>query len=122
MINLDTHILIYAILDELRSQEDSALADDDWSISSIVLWEWAMLSQRGRVTIHLESEGVPEILSQLRIWPIDTKIALASTRLDFRSDPADEIIAATSIVHNVPLLTCDRTLQQSQLIPLVAGI
>ena len=122
MINLDTHILIYAILDELRSQEDSALAYDDWSISSIVLWEWAMLSQRGRVTIHLESEGVPEILSQLRIWLIDTKIALASTRLDFRSDPADEIIAATSIVHNVPLLTRDRTLQQSQLIPLVAGI
>ena len=122
MINLDTHILIHAILDELRSQEESVLADDDWSISSIVLWEWAKLSQRGRVTIHLETDGVPEILSHLRIWPIDAEIALASTRLDFRSDPADEIIAATSIVHNVPLLTRDRTLQQSQLIPLVAGI
>jgi hypothetical protein len=28
--------------------------------------------------------------------------------LDFDSDPADEIIAATSVVHRVPLLTRDR--------------
>ena len=29
-------------------------------------------------------------------------IARTSTRLDFTSDPADEIIAATSVVHGVP--------------------
>jgi predicted nucleic acid-binding protein len=38
--------------------------------------------------------------------------------LDFRSDPADELIAATSLVHNVPLLTRDRKLLASQQIPL----
>ncbi len=30
-------------------------------------------------------------------------------RLDFRADPADEIIAATGLVHDVPLLIRDRT-------------
>jgi PIN domain nuclease of toxin-antitoxin system len=39
--------------------------------------------------------------------------------LDFRRDPADELIAATSrLVHSVPLLTRDRKLLASQQIPL----
>lgn len=35
---------------------------------------------------------------------------------DFRSDPADEIIAVTSLVHRVPLLTRDRLLLESPLL------
>lgn len=44
-----------------------------------------------------------------------------STRLDLRSDPADvadELIAATSIVHGVPLLTRDARWLASRLVPL----
>jgi PIN domain nuclease of toxin-antitoxin system len=44
---------------------------------------------------------------------------LQSTRLDFRGDPADEIIAATSVVHRVPLLTRDRRIRGSRIVPLV---
>ena len=33
-------------------------------------------------------------------------------------DPADELIAATSIVHGVPLLTRDRQIRRSKLVPL----
>ena len=95
---------------------------ETWSISSIVLWEIEKLAQLGRIDVNLGNREMVTVLSRVRVWPIDAAIAQASTRLDFRSDPADEIIAATSIVHNVPLLTRDRTLQQSQLIPLVAGI
>ena len=51
-------------------------------------------------------------LSRLHVWPIDLTIARASTRLDFSSDPADEIIAATSVVHSVPLLTRDHVSAQ----------
>lgn len=39
--------------------------------------------------------------------------------LDFAGDPADEIIAATSIVHNVPLITKDRHIKKSKVVPLV---
>jgi PIN domain nuclease of toxin-antitoxin system len=52
------------------------------------------------------------------VWPRDLAVARQSTNLDFRSDPVDEIIAATSIVHNVPLLTRDVKLRKSRLIPL----
>jgi predicted nucleic acid-binding protein len=37
-------------------------------------------------------------------------------KLDFRSDPADEIIAATSIVHRLPLVTRDREIKKSKLV------
>ena len=34
-------------------------------------------------------------------------ICQKSSELDFASDPADEFIAATSIVHRIPLVTRD---------------
>jgi PIN domain nuclease of toxin-antitoxin system len=43
--------------------------------------------------------------------------ARVSTSLDFRGDPADEIIAATSVVHRVRLLTRDRAILRSKLVP-----
>jgi predicted nucleic acid-binding protein len=39
-------------------------------------------------------------------------------RLDFRGDPADEIIAATSLVYRAPLMTRDRRLRNSKIVPL----
>jgi PIN domain nuclease of toxin-antitoxin system len=52
------------------------------------------------------------------VWPIDLETCLRSTKLDFRGDPADELIAATSVVHKVPLLTRDRTIRASRVVPL----
>jgi len=42
----------------------------------------------------------------------------ADRHLDVRVDPADEIIAATSVAHNVPLVTRDRALRRSAVVPL----
>jgi len=49
---------------------------------------------------------------------LDLVVSNASTRLDFSGDPADELIAATSVVHRVPLLTRDRRIRRSQIVPL----
>jgi PIN domain nuclease of toxin-antitoxin system len=38
--------------------------------------------------------------------------------LDFKSDPADELIAATSVVERIPLLTRDKRIRKSKLVPL----
>jgi len=51
-------------------------------------------------------------------WPLSREIARESTRLDIKGDPAAELIAATSVVHNVPLLTRDRGLLKSKIVPL----
>ena len=51
------------------------------------------------------------------MWPLTREIARTSTRLGVHGDPADEIIVATSVVHNVPLVTRDRQLLRSQMVP-----
>ena len=120
MINLDTHILVFALSDELRPSEQDLLARDRWSISAIVLWELAKLVQLGRLDMDLNDRDVARALDRVQVWPINLAVARASTRLDFKSDPADEIIAATSVVHHVPLLTRDSVILRSKIVPLAA--
>ena len=118
MLNLDTHILVLAINGELRRSEQTVLTRNTWSVSAIVLWELAKLVQLDRLAMDLDDRDVVRVLNRLHVWPIDLAVARASTRLDFRSDPADEIIAATSVVHGVPLVTRDRVMRRSRVVPL----
>ena len=118
MLNLDTHVLVFALAGQLRPTERRLLERDRWSISAIVLWELAKLAQLGRVGVDLEDPTVVRVLSAVQVWPITREIALASTRLDVRGDPADELIAATSVVHRARLVTRDRELRRSKLVPL----
>jgi PIN domain nuclease of toxin-antitoxin system len=118
MLNLDTHVLVHALAGSSNARERRLLSASRWGISAIVLWELAKLVQLRRLDLDLDDPEVVRALAAIRIWPLDLTIARASTRLDFRSDPADEIIAATSIVHNVPLLTRDRAIRKSKLVPL----
>lgn len=118
MLNLDTHILVLALAGELRTAEQTLLARSRWSVSAIVLCELAKLAQLGRLDIDLDDRDVTRALQRVQVWPIDLAVARASTRLDFASDPADEIIAATSVVHDVPLLTRDHVIRGSKVVPL----
>ena len=120
MLNLDTHILVFAVGGALRPVEHALLVRARRSISAVVLWDLAKLVQLSRVNMNLHDRDVARVLNQLHVWSIDLEVAKTSVRLDFRGDPADEIIAATSVVHNVPLLTRDRIIQQSRIVPLAA--
>jgi PIN domain nuclease of toxin-antitoxin system len=120
MLNLDTHILIHALQDSLTAAERRLLSRDSWSISAIVLWELAKLSQLKRISIDLDSPDFTRILARIRVWPLDLAVCRQTMGLDFRGDPADEIIAATSVVHRVPLLTRDRQIRRSKLVPLAS--
>lgn len=117
MLNLDTHILIHALAGELTGPERRLLSDSRWSISAIVLWELAKLCQLGRIALDIESPEFARALSKIHIWPVDLAVCRRIKTLDFQGDPADEIIAATSLVHNVPLLTRDRQIRRSVLVP-----
>ena len=111
-------MLVFAGRGELRPHERALLARDRWSISGIVLWELAKLHELGRIELDLEDREIAGLLNRLHVWPIDLAVALTSTRLDFKGDPADEIIAATSVVHRVPLVTRDRVMRRSAIVPL----
>ena len=118
MLNLDTHILIYALSGELRARERLLLSNNRWSISAIVLWELAKLSELGRIKLDIHSPSFARSLSIVHVWPFDLSVCRRIKELDFHSDPADEVIAATSLAHDVPLLTRDRLIRASKLVPL----
>ncbi len=118
MLNLDTHILVAALAGELTVKERSLISKESLAVSDIVLWELAKLVQLKRLVLDMDSVAFRRSLRYLTIIPITVQIARQSTKLDFASDPADELIAATSIVERIPLLTRDRKILKSRLVPL----
>jgi PIN domain nuclease of toxin-antitoxin system len=118
MLNLDTNVLLAAFHGRLRRDEERVLGSDRWSISAIVLWEIAKLGQAGRIQTGIDDPEMRSFLRQIRVWPLSLDVAEAILRLDFSGDPADEIIAATSLVHGAPLLTRDTVMLRSAIVPL----
>ncbi|MCH7715772.1 MAG: PIN domain-containing protein [Gemmatimonadetes bacterium] len=117
MLNLDTHILLYALAGTLRPRERELLSRELWSVSAIVRWEICKLQQLGRIEIDLDQREVKRIFGRLHTWPLSWDVCRASCQLDVRGDPADQLIAATSIVYDVPLVSRDRELRKSRKIP-----
>jgi PIN domain nuclease of toxin-antitoxin system len=111
--------MLVALLEgTLSRQEYARLINSEWAISDIVLWELAKLIDLGRLELDLDSPEFRSCLRKLTVIPISIEIARRSCELDFSSDPADEIIAATSLVEGIPLLTRDQRIRRSRMVPL----
>ena len=117
MILLDTHYwywwvgesprLTAADRDFIEAHVTSGLA-----VSMISCWEIAKKAQLGKLELDRPADawlraavGYPGV----SLIPLDLEIISESTRLPdrFRSDPADELIVATSRVRQIPLMTAD---------------
>ena len=120
MLNLDTHILLHGLAGSLTRAETALVRRQPWSISAIVLWEITKRAQLGRIGIDLDDAELTRVLSRVHVWPLDLEVCRTIRLLDVGGDPADEIIAATSVVHRVPLVTRDRILRRSRVVPLAA--
>ena len=118
MLNLDTHILVLFLAGELNPAEHRCVVREELAISDIVLWELAKLVQMRRLALDLDDTSFRSFLQTLTVLPVTLEIARQSTQLDFSSDPADEIIAATSVVEKIPLVTRDRRIRKSRIVPL----
>lgn len=112
---------MYAVAGSLRPAERRLLTGEAWSVSGIVLWELAKRAELGRIALDLQDPDVIRVLSKIYVWPITREIPYQSTQLDVRGDPADELIAATSVVHKVPLVTRDAGLRRSKVVPIARG-
>ncbi len=117
MLNLDTHILFYAFSGDLTARERRARSADVWRISAIVLWEIAKLVQLHRIELDIDSADFSRFLSPVKVWPLTFDVCTAIRELDFKSDPADELIAATSVMNRIPLVTRDEKLRRSAVVP-----
>ncbi len=125
MIVVDTHIIIWnalkpEMLSEKAEKAISAANNSDGIIfCEISLWEIAMMMHKGRLSIDVEYlEFIKLILesNEYVFLGITPEIAELSTDLfsDNNKDPADRIIAATSIIENAKLVTADKKLRQSK--------
>lgn len=117
MLNLDTHVLVAFLQGHLTRDEERVLDRQRWGISPIVLWELFSLEAVGRIKAGLSDPGLQRDLKLIPVFPLSVEVAMLSVRLDFRSDPADQIIAATSIHYGAPLLTRDERIRASQMVP-----
>jgi PIN domain nuclease of toxin-antitoxin system len=118
---LDTHVWIWCCLDstKLSSKVESIINNNETNklyISAISMWETAKLVEKGKLELNINAcEWINETLrfSRIDIIPLTSKIVYQSTILPeiFHKDPADQIISATSIVEQIPLITKDGKLQ-----------
>lgn len=113
---LDTHAFIWLMLGskELSLQNikevESYAKNHALYLSSISLWEIAMLEKRGRIVLHQPCfqwlEQALEVPG-LKIENISPLIAAESSQLpgEFHGDPADRLIVATARALQAKLIT-----------------
>ena len=125
MIVVDTHIIIWnALKPEMLSRKakkaiSAANNSDGIIFCDISLWEIAMLMHKGRLSIDVEYLEFIKLVSESNNYVyrgITPEIARLSAKLfsDNNKDPADRIIAATSIIEDAKLVTADKKLRQSR--------
>lgn len=127
MILLDTHILIWLLLDpeklssKARKAIVSARKSGALAISAISLWEIAWLAENRRIEVDVSvGSFVKKCASYVQVLPITQEIAVRSVQFpkSYPNDPQDRIIGATAIVEGVRLLTHDKAIMGSGLVPL----
>lgn len=123
MIVLDTHVWIWYLDDPAqlstpaRTSIDQALREKAVLISSISVWEVALLVVSGRLELTIDVHdwiAKCEALPFLTFVPVDNAIFLKSVFLSgqLHSDPADRIIVATALMRGVPVVTKDRRIRK----------
>jgi len=125
MIVLDTCAIIWDALEtsELSPIATKAIKDakNELIICDISFWEISMLIKRKRLDIEETASSFITILLQSRsfhIQEITPEIAELSVNLgdEINNDPADRLIAATSILRNAPVVTADKNLRNATLL------
>jgi len=127
MIILDTHAWIWLTSDpeRLSSRARAGIKKEkSIGVSAISCWEFATLIEKGRITVDRSPlEWIEQALErhQLQLVPLTPSIAVRSTQLGpgFHGDPADRIIAATTLVSSATLVTKDKRLRDYSTIPTI---
>lgn len=113
---LDTHALVWLLAGDSnlgnRSRElaDVATREDALLVSAISFWEVAMLAQRRRLSLNQPAAQWRRRVLELGISEVAVSgdVGILATELEeFPPDPADRMIAATSLLRGATLVTAD---------------
>jgi len=121
LIVLDTHAWVWFLDDQRKlSARARRLVEREVQagtvrVSSISVWEVAMLVDRGRLRLNRDVTdwlGDAERLPFIHFVPIDNRVALKSVHLPapLHGDPADRFIVATALLLGASLVTKDARL------------
>ena len=129
MILLDTHVLVWLALDPSRISKSAHSAINQarqqtsgLAISDISLVEVARLAIRGRINFNVSVESfLSEVEHLFLVLPISASIALQAYTMptSYPNDPVDRIIGATALVKGLSLLTADREIRDSGVVPTI---
>lgn len=107
---LDTHILVRWLIEPARLSREQARIlraavrhTEPVALSAISLLEIAVLTSG----------------KKLRLDPLTCEVASEVASLDSLRDPADRTIVATARVHRLRLVTSDRRIIDSKLVPVI---
>ena len=124
---LDTHAWIQRALGEvLPPLVERTLTEhaDSLAIADVSLWEAAKLVELGRLelAIPLADFFRLAITSELTVLPIVPGVAERVVKMEssgFHKDPADQLIVATALVHNLRLISDDSRIRQWGKVPML---
>lgn len=118
---LDTHILLWSLLDpkhlsEKVAEELNDPANELW-LSPMNVWEIIILAEKGR--IRLDRDPVVWMENVLATLPFHQAVLNHAVAMQSRTiplphqDPADRFIAASAAVYDLTLVTSDKYLIES---------
>jgi PIN domain nuclease of toxin-antitoxin system len=129
LILLDTHVVVWLAFDQSRISRKARAAIDEvrelkdgLAISGFTLLEAATLASRGRIHIGISLETfLQELEARFVVLPITARACARAMEFpsSYPKDPADRIIGATALVEGLPLVTADRAIHRTKLIPTI---
>jgi PIN domain nuclease of toxin-antitoxin system len=129
LILVDTHVVVWLAFDQsqISSKARGAIDEarglgDGLAISDFTLLEVATLARRGRIYLGISLESfLQEIETHFVVFPITGRACARAMGFPatYPKDPADRIIGATALVEGLSLITADREIHRSKLIPTI---
>jgi PIN domain nuclease of toxin-antitoxin system len=125
MILLDTCVLIWNAIEpnKLSPKAKKAIeySENELLICDISIWEISMLIKKNRLTVNNSPSGFTNLIIQshnFQIQQITPEIAELSVNFgsEINDDPTDRLIAATSILKNIPIITADQNLRDATIL------
>lgn len=129
LILVDTHVVVWLAFEQDRISSKARTAIDEarslrdgLAVSDMSLWEVGTLASRGRIQLGISLESfLQEIEVRFVVLPISGRACARAMELPatYPKDPADRIIAATALVEGLSLITADREIRRSKLVPTI---